>query len=94
MIYYQNMLNSKKKQEEEREATKKVYEDSVYKELTSVIKEKVNLSMKSQKCRKDFADRLHMIWTSEKGHTWLTKTSIRSMVDLQYDRLTGEDNLF
>ena len=81
------------KADEESKRIRKEKEDAVIREIEKTVKNNSSvLSMKTQKARNEYADRLYAVWYREKGHDWLTKTAVRSIVDLQYVYLTGGMN--
>ena len=73
----------------ESEQIRKREEDTVLKEIEDTVKVNPDLiNMQTQKSRNEYADRLYAIWYREKGQEWLTKTTVRSIVDLQYVYVT------
>lgn len=73
----------------ESEQIRKRSEDTVLKEIENIVKANPDLiKMQTQKSRNEYADRLYAIWYREKGQEWLTKTTVRSIVDLQYVYVT------
>lgn len=89
-LLIENMKKCHAESRKESERIRKENESVVLQEIEKEVSGNANLiHLRTQKARNEYADRIYAIWYREKGHTWLTKSSVRSIVDLQYVYVTG-----
>ncbi len=91
IIVEQLPIREKEAKEESERITKEL-KDRVFGQITVEIRDNKSLiSMKTQKSRNEFADRLYVEWKEDKGndYDWLTKTAIRALVEKEYYHATS-----
>ena len=92
IIVEQLPIREKEAKEESGRITKEL-KDRILGQITVEIRDNKNLiSMKTQKSRNEFADRLYVEWKEDKGndYNWLTKTAIRALVEKEYYHATSK----
>lgn len=92
IIVEQLPIREKEAKEESGRITKEL-KDRILGQITVEIRDNKSLiSMKTQKSRNEFADRLYIKWKEDKGndYDWLTKTAIRTLVEKEYYHATSK----
>ena len=87
---YKNMLladlNSRRMESyKENQRIERIKQQAILDEIAQAIQnDNILINLTTVKARTDYADRLCAIWQIERGHEWLTKKSVRSLVELEY----------
>ena len=90
-LIYEKLPMYRKEAKAESERITKEIKDSAYSQITNSVRNNGKLiTMKTQRSRNEFADRLYVQLKEENEYDWLTKTAIRSIVEREYFHLTEE----
>lgn len=87
---YQQMLSSEllnrhMEAYKENQRLERIRQQTILDEIAKEIQmEGIVDSLTTVKARNDYADRICTVWQIERGHEWVTKKAVRSIVELEY----------